>query len=448
MSSLRSTNSSSNTSTTTLAITAAAAVILSFGCGIGIGTHWLRLRDRERLRHATSRTKKVLQKSQKAALGPRMMSSLLSISNRNNSSSSNTDKKHRQRIIVIGAGNYGTAMAYTAASNPRNHDVVLFMRDEQQCNTLNETGKNPKYLSQYPLNPNGNQVRGIWKEDDLAKELQESSSSPVVVILSLPCQRTPDWIRDHRHVIPTDALLVSTSKGLYLKTKQLIGHAILDALDRAEQPLAFLSGPGFAEEIVKGFPTSVVVASDQLFLAVRMQNLLSNKQSFRVYTSQDPIGVQLGGALKNPLAVGAGMIAGMGFGINTLSASVTRASRELADLCIAMGGNPKTIDGLSGIGDLMLTCFSSQSRNQRCGQRLMKGESIEDIQKDFTVEGVATADVAVAYAKMCGLELPLFQVVHALIHQEVTPEEAVAQLMARPLIQETTRHNVANISMS
>jgi glycerol-3-phosphate dehydrogenase (NAD+) len=143
--------------------------------------------------------------------------------------------------------------------------------------------------------------------------------------------------------------------------------------------------------------------------------------------------------LKNPLAVGAGMITGMGFGANTLSAFVTRASRELCDLCIAMGGDPKTIDGLSGIGDLMLTCFSSQSRNQRCGQRLVQGDSIEDIRKDYTVEGVPTADVAVAYADMCGLECPLFRTVDDLIHGKLTPEEAVSSLMGRQLVQEASR---------
>ena len=399
----------------------ATTTVVSFGCGILAASYALRLRDRERLRRATSRTKKILQKGQRAALGP-VIPLLKSKAERSGA-----------KVIVIGAGNYGTAMAYAAATSAEN-DVVLFMRDEQQCEVLNNTGYNPKYLSKYPLNPNGNKIRGIWKEEDLREEL---GTSGVVVIMALPCQRTPEWIAKHRDMIHPDTLLVNTSKGLYLKTQQLIGHAILDALDRAEQPLAFLSGPGFAEEIVQGFPTSVVVASDRLFLAVRVQKIMSNQQSFRVYTSQDPIGVQLGGALKNPLAVGAGMISGMGYKTNTLSACVTRANRELCDLCIAMGGDPKTINGLSGIGDLMLTCFSSQSRNQRCGQRLMKGESIESIQKDFTVEGVATADVAIAYADMCGLELPLFRVVHALIHKQLTPEEAVAKLMGRPLVQES-----------
>lgn len=153
--------------------------------------------------------------------------------------------------------------------------------------------------------------------------------------------------------------------------------------------------------------------------------------------------MQLGGALKNPLAVGAGMISGMGFGTNTLSAVVTRASRELCDLCIAMGGNPDTINGLSGIGDLMLTCFSSQSRNQRCGQRLVKGEAVADIARDYTVEGVPTAEVAVAYADMCGLECPIFRTVHALIHKKITKEQAVLDLMGRPLQQESTRAHPA-----
>jgi len=152
------------------------------------------------------------------------------------------------------------------------------------------------------------------------------------------------------------------------------------------------------------------------------------------------VGVQLGGALKNPLAVGAGMIAGMGYGINTLSAVITRASSELCDLCVAMGGDPATIHGLSGIGDLMLTCFSPKSRNQQCGQRLMKGERINDILQEMTVEGVATAQVAMAYAEMCGLDLPLFGMVHSLLNETVKPSQAVELLMGRPLKLETTPH--------
>eukprot|EP00571_Detonula_confervacea_P006119 CAMPEP_0172314948 /NCGR_PEP_ID=MMETSP1058-20130122/23631_1 /TAXON_ID=83371 /ORGANISM="Detonula confervacea, Strain CCMP 353" /LENGTH=322 /DNA_ID=CAMNT_0013028909 /DNA_START=269 /DNA_END=1237 /DNA_ORIENTATION=- len=318
-------------------------------------------------------------------------------------------------------------MAYAAAQG--GNETVIYMRDAEQCKTINNEHRNPKYLSDFSLHvEGGGEIRGICTLEDLKEEL----STPGVVILhALPCQLTPPWFKEHKDIIPKDALICCTAKGLYLRTNQLMGHAILDALDRSDQPLAFLSGPSFAEEIMKGNPTTLVVASDELFQAVRIQRLLSNFKTVRVFTSDDPVGVQLGGALKNPLAVGAGMVAGMGFGTNTLSAMVTRASHELRQLCIAMGGNPRTIDGLAGIGDLMLTCFSSQSRNQRCGQRLMKGERVEDIQKDCTVEGIATADVAIVYADMCGLDLPIFRCVHSLIHKKISADDAVLDLMGR-----------------
>eukprot|EP00970_Alexandrium_tamarense_P018808 scaffold13499_cov207-Alexandrium_tamarense.AAC.8 len=351
-----------------------ASGTLSFGFGVFVAIHLMRLRDRERLRR----------------------------------------------------GAFGTAMAFAAAQG--GNEVVIYMRDEEQCAVINSEHRNPKYLSDFSLHVEGGEMRGICKLDSLKEEL---STPGVVIIHALPCQLTPPWFSAHKDIIPNDALICVTAKGLYLETEQLMGHAILDALDRADQPLAFLSGPSFAEEIMKGNPTTLVVASDEMFQAVRIQNLMSNFKTLRVFTCDDPVGVQLGGALKNPLAVGAGMISGLGFGTNTLSAMVTRASHELRQLCTAMGGNPRTIDGLAGIGDLMLTCFSSQSRNQRCGQRLIKGEKVEDIQKNCTVEGIATADVAIVYADMCGLELPIFRCVHALIHKKITPDEAVLDLMGR-----------------
>lgn len=244
-----------------------AVATVSFASGIGFATYILRLRDRERLRQATSRTMKSLRTSQRAA------APLL------------TPFTSKAKVVVIGAGSYGTALSYVAALN--GHQVILFMRDQKQCDCINVNGFNPKYLSNYKLDPNGNGVKGICTVLDLKTELETPG---VIVILALPCQKLPDWIREHRDLIPPTALLCSTAKGLYLPTKQLIGHAILDALERAEQPLAFLSGPSFAEEILKEFPTAVVVASDQLFHAVRIQKLLSNSRSFRVYTSQDTVG--------------------------------------------------------------------------------------------------------------------------------------------------------------
>ena len=365
-------------------------------------------------------------KSQRAALGIDLGRLLSSAGDYYNSRTNK--RKYRQKVVVLGAGAFGTAMAYAAAQGTDN-DTVLYMRDARQCEIINTEKHNPKYLSNFSLQlgaGGGGDIRAICTLDELQLEL----STPGVIILhALPCQLTPPWFKEHKDIIPQNALICVTAKGLYLQTNQLMGHAILDALDRAEQPLAFLSGPSFAIEIMKGHPTTLVVASDVSYNAVRVQKMLSNFKTIRVFISDDPIGVQLGGALKNPLAVGAGMVSAMGFGTNTLSAAVTRAANELRQLCVAMGANPRTIDGLAGMGDLMLTCFSVQSRNQRAGARLMTGETVEEIQKEMTVEGIATCDVAVYYADMCGLELPIFRCVHSLIHKKITPEEAVADLM-------------------
>ena len=173
-----------------------------------------------------------------------------------------------------------------------------------------------------------------------------------------------------KKIIDPKTIVCSTSKGLYLATKQFLSDAITDALGR-EQPLVFLSGPSFAKELMQNQPSAVVCASKYLYHAVSVQRWLSTMY-FRIYSSQDVLGVQLGGSLKNPLAIGAGIIEGKGFGINTLSAFVTRSSLELQALCIAMGGEAHTISGLAGIGDLMLTAFGSLSRNRNCGIRLAR----------------------------------------------------------------------------
>ena len=374
-------------SSTSFVIPAVVATI-GFGCGVLFATRLLRLRDRERLRHACSRTRKHLAtKGRRAALGIDL-GRLLLVAGDYHRDGPVINKKRRQRVVVLGAGAFGTAMAYASAQGADN-DTVLYMRDANQCRVINAEKRNPKYLSDFSLQLAGGGGDGEIRAICTLEELRFELSTPGVIILhALPCQLTPPWFEEHKDIIPEDALICITAKGLYLRTNQLMGHAILDALDRAEQPLAFLSGPSFAIEIMKGHPTTLVVASDVPCNAVRVQKMLSNFKTVRVFVSDDPIGVQLGGALKNPLAVGAGMVSAMGFGTNTLSAAVTRAANELRQLCVAMGANPRTIDGLAGMGDLMLTCFSAQSRNQRAGARLMTGETVEEIQKEMTVEGM------------------------------------------------------------
>jgi glycerol-3-phosphate dehydrogenase (NAD+) len=313
-------------------------------------------------------------------------------------------------------------MATVAARN--NHIVKMWGRSDKQAASINNERVNCDYLSQYLLHENISATTNLAEAVDGAE----------VIVLALPAQVTPDFLREHKDVIPPTALLCSTAKGLYLKTKQLLSAAIQDALGR-EQPFCLLSGPSFAKEIMDNHPTAVVVASKYLYHAVRVQRLLSNL-TFRVYSSQDTVGVELGGALKNPLAIGAGMIEGMGLGYNTMAAYVTRSCNELTKLCIAMGGRPETISGLSGVGDLMLTAFGSLSRNRSLGARLARGEKVEDICKEYTVEGVTTAQVAVYYADQCNLELPLFRAVAAILSGDLAPAEAGKLIMSRPLKQE------------
>jgi len=327
---------------------------------------------------------------------------------------------HRQ-IAVIGMGAFGTAMAVLAARN--GHSVRAFARDPAQRDAINTTHKNPKAKT----------LEDVVLPDNIVAvaTVEEACTGASIILHALPAQKTPDFIREHREAIPSDAVFCSTAKGLYLANSSLLSDAMLEAFDRA-QPLAVLSGPSFAKQIVEGCPTVVVVASHLLYHAVTVQRALSNP-NFRIYSSQDLVGVELGGALKNPLAIGAGMIEGAGFGINTMAAYLTRASRELQLLCGGMGGRPETINGLSGIGDLMLTAFGELSRNRSCGMRLAKGEKLSDILAATTVEGVPTAVVAMRFAEKCGLELPIFSVVSGILDGSIDPKDAPAIIMARPL---------------
>ncbi|KAJ0401532.1 hypothetical protein ATCC90586_003551 [Pythium insidiosum] len=327
------------------------------------------------------------------------------------------------KVAVLAAGAFGMAMATIAAR--RGHDVVIYARDSETVDAINATHRNPRVFPDHELLPNISATTSV----------QEATHDAKLVIVCLPAQLTPDFLEQHRDHIPEDAILVITCKGLYLKTKQLLSVPILAALGR-DQPLSFLSGPSFALELMNKMPTAVVVASKYLYHAVYVQRALSTVD-FRIYSSQDIIGVQLGGALKNPLAIGAGMVEGAGYGINTLAAYVTRSSLELQKLCVAMGGQPITISGLSGIGDLTLTAFGSLSRNRTCGIRIIRGEKVEDILKETTVEGVPTAEVAVYFADQCGLDLPLFRAVNAMLKGQIKREEIQDLLMNRPLKSET-----------
>jgi len=212
---------------------------------------------------------------------------------------------------------------------------------------------------------------------------------------------------------------------------------ILEVLGEQSPPLVFFSGPSFARELIEQQPSCVVVASRDEKLAEEVQMLFANK-SLRVYTTTDVIGVEVGGALKNIFAIGAGMVDGMGFGFNSMAALVTRGCSEMRKLALAMGADAVTIAGLAGIGDLMLTCYGALSRNRTVGYRLGKGESLQEIMDSMSevAEGVYTTPAAVRLAEKHGLELPIIAAVASVLDGSCKPRDAVKKLMERPQTKE------------
>lgn len=332
---------------------------------------------------------------------------------------SDNPEEFAKTIGVIGAGLFGTALAEISAR--AGNKVKIFARNKEVVESINVHHKNCVYLSSYELHPN-----------IVAVDTAEAALTDVdFVILAIPTQSVPGWLAEHKHLIPDDLLLCNSAKGLYLQENCLLSDAVMRVLGR-DQPYAIISGPSFAQEMMDNYPTAVVVASKYLYHAVTVQRALTTLH-FRCYTTQDIIGVQLGGALKNPLAIGAGVIEGMGMGINTMAAYITRSSLELQTLCKAMGGEPQTISGLSGVGDLILTAFGALSRNRTLGIQLSKGVKLEDVTSHMTVEGVPTAKVAVEFGRRCGLDLPIFNAVAAIINGELKIEDAHVHLMGRPI---------------
>lgn len=328
-------------------------------------------------------------------------------------------------ITIIGGGAFGTAMAEVAGRN--GHRVQMYARDVNVVDSINKSHVNPKQLSQFIMDGN------ISAHNNVEDALENSE----LMIISIPMQQIPEWLATNKHLIPPDLLICNTAKGLYLKNGCLLSEMISTCLGR-EQPYAVLSGPSFAQEIMEGQPTAVMVASKFKYHAVAIGRLMSSV-SFRCYTTQDVIGVELGGSLKNPLAIGAGVIEGSGMGINTMAAYITRSSLELQQLCKAMGGEPETISGLAGVGDLMLTAFGALSRNRTMGMRLTKGEKVEDVLKTMTVEGVPTASVAVDFADRCGLDMPIFRAVAGVLNGSLSIDDFDLHLFGRPFRRETIR---------
>jgi glycerol-3-phosphate dehydrogenase (NAD(P)+) len=334
------------------------------------------------------------------------------------------------RAAVIGGGSWGTALASVLGNN--GHDVSVWSHDPEVARALAERHQNPKYLPDLPLSDR------ITGTHDLAQALAGAE----LVVAANPSHVTRAVMRDALPSLPRTAPIVCATKGIENESL-LTMHEVLEEVFPAEMHpyLVCLSGPSFAKETVLKLPTAVVVASPWEKMAQRVQRFFSNDY-FRVYTSNDVAGVELGGSLKNVCAIAAGISDGMGFGSNTRAAIMTRGLAELVRLAVRKGANPLTLSGLAGMGDLVLTCTGELSRNRTVGLGLGRGQKLQEVLAGMTqvAEGVRTAKSVHDLAQKMGVEMPLHQAIYRILYEDLPPKAALQSLTSRELKSEFQLH--------
>ncbi|WP_349410800.1 NAD(P)H-dependent glycerol-3-phosphate dehydrogenase [Pseudalkalibacillus sp. SCS-8] len=326
-----------------------------------------------------------------------------------------------KKIAVIGAGSWGTALALVLADN--RHDVRLWARRKEQVDEINERHTNEKYL------PNIDLPENIIATDDLAEAVKDTDT----VLLVTPTSAMREILQQLKGCLEEGVTLIHASKGIEPDTLFRVSEVIEDELpETLRRAIVVLSGPSHAEEVSLRQPTTVTVSSKDQQAAEQVQDLFINP-NFRVYTNPDIVGVELGGSLKNIIALGAGLSDGLGYGDNAKAALLTRGLAEIARLGSNMGAQPLTFAGLSGIGDLVVTCTSVHSRNWRAGNMLGKGNSLEEVLENMgmVVEGVRTTKAAYQLAKKEGVEMPITNELYEVLFHSKSPKEAVDSLMMR-----------------
>jgi glycerol-3-phosphate dehydrogenase (NAD(P)+) len=327
------------------------------------------------------------------------------------------------RIAIIGAGGWGTALGVVAGR--AGHAVRLWSRNAQVIEGINERRENNVYLASHVL------------EGDVSatRELGEALRSAQIVILASPSHATRELLLRMRGELPAEVVLVSATKGIEIKTGQRISEVAAEVLGKeVATRFVCLSGPSFAQEVAARQPTAVVAAGYDARATLAVQAALSF-ENFRVYTNGDLVGTELGGAVKNVIALAAGMVAGLGLGTNSIAALITRGLAEITRLALAEGGRVETLAGLAGLGDLVLTCTGALSRNRFVGQELGRGRALEDILAGMheVAEGVRTTRAVKLLADSRGIEMPITEQVHAVLYEGKRARAASEALMARPL---------------
>ena len=324
------------------------------------------------------------------------------------------------RIAVLGAGAWGTALAISLARRG-GHEITLWSHSPALAETMAETGRNVTYLPSAAL-PGSIQVTA---------ELPVAIFEADILLCVTPSQHLRGVISHIAPLLTRNQIILSASKGLedgsFLRMSQVIASV-------TNNPVGVLSGPSFAQEVAIGSPTAIVAAADDGVLAQTIQREFTSP-SLRVYTNDDVAGVELGGALKNVIALAAGIVHGLELGNNSAAALITRGIAEITRLSVACGGRRQTLAGLSGVGDLVLTCTGSLSRNRTVGVELGKGRKLPEILAGMNgkvAEGVRCTTAALGLAARYGVEMPITEQMAAILHHGKTPKDAIRELMTRP----------------
>lgn len=321
-------------------------------------------------------------------------------------------------VIVAGAGSWGTALALVLARN--NHSVYLWGHNPAHISRLQEDRVNHQYLPGVAL------PSAIVPVTSLQQPLQQTGT----VIMVVPCNGLADTLRQFSSAAEQELKVCLACKGL-ASGPAFLNHEVVGQIS-GNTRTAVLSGPSFAAEVAREMPTAVTIASDDPDTAGYFADLFHN-EIFRIYTSEDIIGVQVGGAVKNVMAIAAGIADGLGFGANTRAALVTRGLAEIMRFGVKVGGKPQTFMGLAGLGDLVLTCTDNQSRNRRLGMAIARGDTLEAARRDIgqAVEGIRTVTELVRLAQQYTVEMPITEQVNLVLTGKSSPRDAVQSLLNR-----------------
>lgn len=332
------------------------------------------------------------------------------------------------KLSVIGAGTFGTAMAMVAARN--GNDVLLWAHDPKVAEGIRREGKNPVYLPGMLLDEK------IRSTSDLA----EAAAFSDAIFMVVPSHHYRHVLTEMREQFAGPVSVISGTKGIENETLERMSEISRAVLGDRLQAFATLSGPTFALEVARADPTAAVIASHDTRFAEEIQRVMSNA-TFRLYNTNDVVGVELAGSLKNVIAIAAGLVEGLGLGHNTTAALITRGLHEISRLGVGLGGRPETFAGLAGMGDLVLTCTGALSRNRSVGVSLGRGKRLPDILAETrsVAEGVRTSKSARQLADQRGIDMPIVSEMYRILYEDEPPAGAIQRLMTRSLKAEAAR---------